>query len=250
MTPLHFENLYRAEWDELESQLTLILDGRTKQKHGLEPIRGERVAELYRRACEHWPSQGRALSALPAGSAREPYVRCAPGDLPAARVRPEPAEALVRAGFPRAVRAHSTYVWIATAITVVPMLLMGWLVYERPDLILSVLDADSAAEYEAMYSDSAETLGNISGAKAAGRCSGSTSAQHRPVVSVLCRRPVRGHWQHLLHVVERRCFRGPGRLPHERGLSEVSIRSWSPTPRSSSRRSCLPGPQVCAWGIH
>ena len=27
MTPLHFENLYRAEWDELESQLTLILDG-------------------------------------------------------------------------------------------------------------------------------------------------------------------------------------------------------------------------------
>ena len=28
MTPLHFENLYRAEWDELESQLTLILDFR------------------------------------------------------------------------------------------------------------------------------------------------------------------------------------------------------------------------------
>jgi hypothetical protein len=53
MTPLHFENLYRAEWDELESQLQLITDGRTRQKHGLEPIRGERVAELYRRACEH-----------------------------------------------------------------------------------------------------------------------------------------------------------------------------------------------------
>src|SRR6185295_6664261 len=53
MTPLHFENLYRAEWDELESQLTLILDGRTKQKNSFEPIRGDRVAELYRRACEH-----------------------------------------------------------------------------------------------------------------------------------------------------------------------------------------------------
>jgi hypothetical protein len=28
VTPLHFEQLYRAEWDELESQLARIMDRR------------------------------------------------------------------------------------------------------------------------------------------------------------------------------------------------------------------------------
>jgi len=166
MTPLHFENLYRAEWDELESQLTLILDGRTRQKNSLEPIRGERVAELYRRACEHL-ALARAreyprylldrLESLTSDAHQVIYQR---REFGLTRLKRMFAQ-----DFPRAVRAHSTYVWIATAISVVPMLLMGWLVYERPDLILSVLDADSAAEYEQMYSDSAETLGNVSGAE-------------------------------------------------------------------------------------
>ena len=53
MTPLHFEQLYQAEWDELGAQLRLILAGRTSQSASFDPIRGEHVAYLYRRACEH-----------------------------------------------------------------------------------------------------------------------------------------------------------------------------------------------------
>ena len=40
MTPLHFENLYRAEWDELEWQLRLVSDWRTTQHHAREPCAG------------------------------------------------------------------------------------------------------------------------------------------------------------------------------------------------------------------
>src|SRR5256885_5402237 len=52
MTPLTFENLYQEEWSEVESQLRLILNDKNRARNG-EAILGERLASLYRRACEH-----------------------------------------------------------------------------------------------------------------------------------------------------------------------------------------------------
>jgi hypothetical protein len=52
VTPLHFEELYQAEWSELEGMLDQLLR-RKKAPPGAAPIKGERVAVLYRRACEH-----------------------------------------------------------------------------------------------------------------------------------------------------------------------------------------------------
>jgi uncharacterized membrane protein SpoIIM required for sporulation len=160
MTPLHFENLYRAEWDELEAQLTLILDGRENQKNGRDPVRGERVAELYRRACEHL-ALARArnyprylldrLDGLTADAHQVIYQRREFGVTRAKRA--------ILYDFPRAVRAHAGYVWASAALFVLPLLLVGWLVYERPDLILSVTSAEEAAMYEEMYSDAAESIG-------------------------------------------------------------------------------------------
>ena len=51
MTPLAFEALYQAEWQELEEHLDRLLNRTSKRTK--EPLRGERVAALYRRACEH-----------------------------------------------------------------------------------------------------------------------------------------------------------------------------------------------------
>ena len=52
MTPLTFEGLYEAEWQELEELLDRVL-GRKKKAASREALRGERIAALYRRACEH-----------------------------------------------------------------------------------------------------------------------------------------------------------------------------------------------------
>ena len=160
MTPLHFENLYGREWDELESQLLLIMEGREKHRRGFEPLRGERVAELYRRACEHL-ALARArnyprylLDRLDRITADAHQVIYQHREYGLSRIK----RAFLY-GFPRAVRAHAAHVWTSAALLFVPMLLVGWLVYERPDLILSVTSSEEAAQYEQMYSDAAQSIG-------------------------------------------------------------------------------------------
>jgi uncharacterized membrane protein SpoIIM required for sporulation len=61
--------------------------------------------------------------------------------------------------FPRAVRADARYVWAATALFVLPTIVLGLLVYRQPDLILSVVDATTVAQFEQMYSEAAESIG-------------------------------------------------------------------------------------------
>lgn len=165
MTPLQFENLYQEEWTELESQVKLILDGKNRLRRGSGEIQGERVAALYRRACEHLAlARARSyprylldrLDKLTSEAHQVIYQR---SEFGLARVR-----RAFLVDFPRAVRAHSGYVWLSTALFALPMLVMGVLVYLRPDLILSVTDAASAAQFEQMYSDSAESIGSVRGA--------------------------------------------------------------------------------------
>jgi len=159
MTPLHFEELYQAEWRELETLLDRILK-RGKAVQNGTPIEGQRVAVLYRRACEHLAlARARSypaylldqLERLTSDAHQVIYQRREFGLL---RVKRFLAEE-----FPRSVRAHSTYVWIAAALLYVPTFVIGWLVYQRPELILSVVSAETAASYEHMYSDSATAIG-------------------------------------------------------------------------------------------
>ena len=165
MTPLHFEQQYQGEWDELAAQVRLILEGRTTQSVSFQPIRGEHVAALYRRACEHLAlARARAyprymidkLERITADAHQVIYQR---REFGAAR-----AWHAIAYDFPRAVRAQAAYVWLSAALFMIPTLLVGWLVYERPDLILSVVDGETAAQFEEMYSDSAEAIGSVRGA--------------------------------------------------------------------------------------
>jgi uncharacterized membrane protein SpoIIM required for sporulation len=158
MTPLHFEQLYQAEWQELEGLLDRVL-GRNKAKLN-DSVHGERIAALYRRACEHlalarsrsYPAylQDR-LDRLTADAHQVIYQQHEVGFARLAR--------LITWEFPRSVRAHAKYVWVATALFVLPTLIVGWMVYSRPELILSVVSADDAAGYEQMYSPDAESIG-------------------------------------------------------------------------------------------
>ena len=66
---------------------------------------------------------------------------------------------MVAYDFPRAVRAQSAYVWIALAVFGIPTLVLGYAVYFRPELILSVVDANTAASFQDMYSENAAAIG-------------------------------------------------------------------------------------------
>ena len=159
MTPLAFEALYQAEWQELEELVDRVLKRTSKRSN--EPLRGERIAALYRRACEQlalararsYPAylQDR-LDRLTADAHQIIYQQR--GELGASALW-----RIVSRDFPRAVRRDHRYVWLATALFTVPMLVIGVLVYFEPTLVLSVVDPTTAAQVEEMYSRSAEQIG-------------------------------------------------------------------------------------------
>lgn len=161
MTPLQFEQLYQSEWDELERALEAIGKSGLSIKKKSQDVRpGERIAELYRRACEHLAlARARAypahlterLDQLTADAHQAIYQR---REFGASRLR-----RLFAQDFPRAVRRHALYVWIAIAVFMVPTLVIGVLVYHQPELILSVVEPETAANFEEMYSDAADSIG-------------------------------------------------------------------------------------------
>ena len=164
MTPLQFEQLYQEGWAELEAQLNEILRGKPigKDPKKKTSINGERLAELYRRACEHLAlARARAYPAyiqdrLDRLTADAHQVIYQHRGLGLSRVTQ-----FFAADFPRAVRAHAVYVWIAIAVFMLPTVIIGWLVYERPELILSVESADTVATFEEMYSPDAQSIGRV-----------------------------------------------------------------------------------------
>lgn len=157
MTPLKFEEQYQGEWDELEALLKSLRSGTRKERAA---ISGERFASLYRRACEQLAlARARAypahiverLNQLTADAHQVIYQQ---RELGLGRLK-----RMIAVDFPRAVRAQARYVFIATAVFLVPLLVLGLLVYHNPELILSMVDPRTAAEFEAMYSDAAESIG-------------------------------------------------------------------------------------------
>ena len=160
MTPLQFEALYQSEWQELETLLQRFFGMRRKGAPATH--QGERLATLYRRVCEQL-----ALA----------RARCYPaymldrleqltGDAhQAIYQRPEfgvaAVKRLISVDFPATVRAHGVYILLAGALLVLPTLIVGLLVYHRPDLILSAVDARTAASFEEMYSPNAESVGRL-----------------------------------------------------------------------------------------
>ena len=164
MTPIQFERLYERDWEELRSLLAQIRNphgGRQRQ-----PVHGERVAALYRRACEHlalararyYPAYLVDRLEQITGDAHQLIYQH--GELGLGRLK-----RLFAYDFPRAVRAHAPYVWISAAVFAVPTIALGLLVYFRPEMILTVVDAHTVAGFEQMYSSAAKSIGRAGGAE-------------------------------------------------------------------------------------
>ena len=160
MTPLQFEQSHQQEWDELQSLLAQLHKSVRARAADGQPIAGERVAALYRRACEQLAlARARAypayltdrLEQLTADAHQLIYQHA---ELGWSRLK-----RMVAYDFPRAVRAQSAYLWIALAVFAVPTLVLGYAVYFRPELILTVVDARTAASFQDMYSESAAAIG-------------------------------------------------------------------------------------------
>jgi uncharacterized membrane protein SpoIIM required for sporulation len=160
MTPLQFEQLHQEEWSDLEIAIGSVGTQTLSKTMNLAPAPGARVALLYRRACEHLAlARARAYPAYIV----ERLERITEEAHQLIYHRPEVGLGRLRHvlahEFPASVRAHRRYVAVAAAVFVLPMLVVGALVYARPELILSVVNAQTAASFEDMYSPTAASIG-------------------------------------------------------------------------------------------
>jgi len=158
MTPLQFEQQHEAEWLELEELLKQLKSSR-KKRNALD---GHRFAQLYRRACEQLAmARERAYPVYQIDRLQHLTADAHQAIYQQHDVGLHKLVSMFAVDFPCAVRAHAVYVWIATLVFVVPTLVMGFLVYFKPELILSVVDAEQASQYAQMYSDSADAIGRV-----------------------------------------------------------------------------------------
>jgi uncharacterized membrane protein SpoIIM required for sporulation len=162
MTPLQFEALYQEEWAELDMLLDRVLGRGGRQSGTPEDVPGARVAALYRRACEQLAlARARSYPAylvdrLERLTADGHQVIYRQHEFGGARVK-----RMLTVDFPRAVRAQSRYVGAAAALFILPTIAVALLVYRQPDLILSVVGAETAASFDRMYSPDAESIGRV-----------------------------------------------------------------------------------------
>ena len=157
MTPLQFERLYEKEWEELE--LTL-------ERHAAAPsarsISGARFTALYRRTCGHLAiARSRSYPAHLVDRLEHLTAQCHQLIYQQRELGLAWLKRMVTHDFPVAVRAHGGYVTVAALLFFAPALVLGPLVYSQPELILSLVSAETASEFDEMYSTSADSIGRL-----------------------------------------------------------------------------------------
>jgi uncharacterized membrane protein SpoIIM required for sporulation len=156
MTPLQFESGYRPMWDELDDAVVQLegltrLRGRKSRAAGAG-IDAARVAALYRAACEHLALARSRDYPMHLTQRLEDLTQRAHQVV--YRHPDHSMQRLLRLfliDVPQAVRAHRLYMWVAAAVFVLPLLVLGVVSYVDPGFVLSVHDASTVREYDRMY---------------------------------------------------------------------------------------------------
>lgn len=158
MTPLQFERLYEKDWAALEA----ALDRPASAPVGVTALSGAKLTAAYRRTCGHLAiARARAYPAHLVDRLERITDRCHQLIYRQRELGVAWLARIITRDFPVAVRAHGRYVAAATALFFVPAFVIGPLVYLRPELILSVVDPATAAEFQEMYSSSADSIGRL-----------------------------------------------------------------------------------------
>jgi uncharacterized membrane protein SpoIIM required for sporulation len=152
MTALEFETSNEPHWRELETAVKLPVP----------QLNPERFLHLYRTCCEHLAlAQARGFPAaiverLSVVTARAHQIVYRQTDFGLARI-----SRVLLHGFPAMVRAHRAYVAVAALLVLIPAVALGLAVYHRPELILSLVDSRTAAQFEHMYNPSSPAIGRL-----------------------------------------------------------------------------------------
>jgi uncharacterized membrane protein SpoIIM required for sporulation len=160
---LEFQRSNEALWNELEQAVQL----------SVRELDAARFFLLYRRCCEHLAlARARDFPAplierLVRVTARAHRIVYRQTGLGFARI-----SRVLLHEFPARVRAERRYVALAALLLLIPAVALGVAVYRRPDLVLTLVDGRTAAQFESMYNPSSEAIGRLSEAGGNGRMFG------------------------------------------------------------------------------
>ena len=145
-----FEQQYQGVWDELTALLDELEAPRRRRR--LDDAERSRLPWLYRQVCNHYalartrrysPGLVAHLHHLVLRGHRQLYRRH--------EAWLWRALAFIGVGFPRALRDHAGYFWLALVLFLGPGLLAGGYCYLDSELIYSILDEEQVATVEYMY---------------------------------------------------------------------------------------------------
>src|SRR5450755_2193333 len=143
MTPLEFEAANDPRWRQLEKSVG-------SSERDLDP---DLFLKLYRTCCEHFAlAQARGFPAhvierLSIVTSRAHQIVYRQSEFGVARML-----RVLLNDFPKMVRRHLRYMLIAALLVFIPAIALGIATYIRPELVLSMVDNSTAAEFERMYS--------------------------------------------------------------------------------------------------
>ncbi|WP_177420331.1 stage II sporulation protein M [endosymbiont of Lamellibrachia barhami] len=145
-----FEQAYRPLWDELGALLDEMELSRSKRNP--DKARAATFPTLYRQVCSHYAlARSRRFSPALLEQLHHLVLR---GHRRLYRQRGAWLWRILNfigGGFPRALRRHRGYFFLALASFLLPALLLGLACYVDPDMIYSLMDERQVAEMESMY---------------------------------------------------------------------------------------------------
>ncbi|MCP3662223.1 MAG: stage II sporulation protein M [Gammaproteobacteria bacterium] len=156
MRQQQFEQKYQNQWDALGELLASLDMPKREQK----PEALVRLPHLYRQVCNHYAiSRSRRYSPALVRQLKELVWRGHRALYHQGGVSWWRLFSFIGVGFPRALRQHSRYFWLATTLFLLPAVIVGVLCYSDPDLIYSIMSEDQVANMESMYDPSNRHVG-------------------------------------------------------------------------------------------
>lgn len=160
MTQQEFERSHRAEWDATEAMLASL----ASRKSRLDPVLAD-FPQRYRRVCQHLAiARERRYTSHLVDQLNQLMLRGHQYLYGARAGMLSQILVFVGASFPALIRREWRLLVLASLLFWGPAVLMGWTVYEHPEMAYTVMEAQDVLQMERMYQPGAPHLGRERGA--------------------------------------------------------------------------------------
>jgi uncharacterized membrane protein SpoIIM required for sporulation len=162
MKQQQFAEKNQSYWLALREVLEALEVSRRKRQQA--PRQLAQLPQLYRRVCNHYAiARSRRYSPALIAQLKELVWQGHRALYRQGGARWWRLLVFIAVGFPRALRDHARYFWIATALFLFPGLVVGVFCFNDPDLIYSIMSGEQVAEIESMYDPANRKVGRPAG---------------------------------------------------------------------------------------